>query len=518
MKLLHQVRVPVAVKDPDLKTLAAQILQIPFTQIAEVRVAKRSLDARKKHAQVWVYSLEVYFEGEDPAEDSQDKPFPKIKWNHPPPLIIGTGPAGLFAAWTFLQHGIKPVVFEQGCRTHERMRKISRFWRTGELDRDSNVCNGEGGAGTFSDGKLITRIKNPLIKRVMEVLVTYGAPREILTAYNPHVGSNLIRNVIAAMSDDLIRQGATLRFQTRVEALKLLEREVVGLHLADGEDVSGTGLVLACGHSATDLMRTLHTQGVMIEPKSFAVGFRIEHPQAFINKIQLGTEKPGEDLGAAQYKFAHHWDRDDIGVYTFCMCPGGYVISSSTEAGQTVVNGMSNYHRNSPWANAAVVCTLDQARVAGNDPFKLLDLQKSIEKNAFDLSGSYRIPAQTLENFLEEKSGDIPAKSSCPSGIVPTNLSRLLPDWMTEHIAKGLMEFDRRRKGFAHPDAVLHAVESRTSSPIRMVRDPQTLESVNTQGLFPAGEGPGYAGGITSAAVDGIRCALGWIGKFVRNS
>lgn len=517
MKLIHSLRVPYQ-KESDLNSLVATHLGIQVTDITDIRILKRSLDARNRRQFFWVYTIEVYLHGEQ--IEVAFAPFPKLKWSGPPPLIVGSGPAGLFAARTFLQYGIRPILLERGERTHERMRKISRFWRYGELDTDSNVCNGEGGAGTFSDGKLITRIKSPFIGRVMQAFVDYGAPPEVTHVYNPHVGSNLIRTVIRRMSDDLIVQGGDLRFQTRVAELDLSGNQVQGVILADGTRLSGAGLILACGHSAGDFLKTLHKQGVHFEPKSFALGLRIEHPQAFINQWQYGCAVGSEDLGAAQYKLQTYWDREKIGVYTFCMCPGGYVISSTTDTETTVVNGMSNYHRNSPWANAAVVCTVDQAMVSGSDPFKMMSFQRDIERKVYAASAergkASLIPAQRLEDFLTGKAGEIKTRSSCPSGIVASDLSKLLPKWIYRHIADGLLEFDKKRRGFAYPDAILHAVESRTSSPVRITRHPETLESLSTKGLFPCGEGPGYAGGITSAAVDGIRAALAWIEKFIR--
>lgn len=511
MKLIQSFRIPHQ-QEADLQALVAVHLGVAQSDITTLRVLKKSLDARNRRQIYLVYTLEVYLHGE--SVESAFLPFPKLKFSGAPPIIIGAGPAGLFAAWTFLQHGIRPILLERGARTHERMRKISQFWRTGQLDADSNVCNGEGGAGTFSDGKLITRIKSPLIGRVMQAFVDYGAPAEITYVYNPHVGSNLIRNVIRTMSDDLISRGGDLRFNTRVAGLDIFNNQVQGVCLENGEKISGTGVVLACGHSAGDFFNVLHSQGVLFEPKSFALGLRIEHPQEYINQLQYGENCPTE-LQTAQYKFAHHWDLESIGTYTFCMCPGGYVISSSTDANATVVNGMSNYHRNSPWANAAVVCSVPHEKIAGDDPFKMMTFQRQIEQKVFLAAGSHAIPAQRLEDFLNKKASGTLPKSSCPSGVVSADVSSLIPKWIYKYLAEGILAFDQKRKGFAHPNAVLHAVESRTSSPVRITRNPQTFESISTTGLFPCGEGPGYAGGITSAAVDGIQAALKWIEKFV---
>ncbi len=514
MKQIQSLRLPYE-KDPDLNAAVARELGIEENQISSIRVIKRSLDARHRRQFYWIYSLEVFFQGEVPQNAFEA--FPKLKFNGPPPLILGAGPAGLFAAWTFIQHGIRPILFERGERTHERMRRISLYWRKGILDPDSNVCNGEGGAGTFSDGKLITRIKSPHIDRVMDVFVKYGAPAEIAYVANPHVGSNLIREVIRKMSDDLIEQDADLRFQTRVEGLDLHKNQVQGVRLADGNVVKGTGLIMASGHSAGEFFKTLSGQGVVFQAKPFALGLRIEHAQEFINRWQYGQNAP-EELGSAAYKLTHHWDQDHTGVYTFCMCPGGYVVSSTTDDKTIVVNGMSNYHRNSPWANAAVVCSVGVDRVEGNDPFKMMHFQRDIERKVYEASLAHgdgrSIPAQNLEDFFEKRPSTKIAKSSCPSGAVPAELSSLLPDWIYRYLSDGIHAFDKKRQGFAHPTALLHAVESRTSSPVRIERNAETLESLSTQGLFPCGEGPGYAGGITSAAVDGIRAALGWISKF----
>lgn len=514
MKAITSLRVPME-RDADLKKLVARHLGCGSEEISDIRILKKSLDARGRQ-KYWNYSVEVYAPGETPERAFE--PFPKLKWNGNAPIIIGAGPAGLFAAWTFLRHGIKPVLLDRGERMHPRMRKISRYWRAGELDPDSNVCHGEGGAGTFSDGKLITRVKSPHIPRVMRTFVDYGAPEEITYVYNPHVGSNLIRGVIKNMTDDLIAKGADVRFSARVESLDLQGREACGVILADRSKIPCDGVILACGHSAGAFFETLHAQGVFIEPKSFALGVRIEHPQDYINRWQLGSPKVPDEIKAAQYKLTSYWDEEKVGVYTFCMCPGGYVVSSTTDPGTIVVNGMSNYHRNSPWANAAVVVSVDKDRIEGVDPFKMMRFQRGIEAKTYQASLSRgdpkRIPVQRLEDFLQGKSGKTAARSSCPSGSVTANLKEVFPDWIYRYLKDGLFDFEKRRRGFLHPEAVLHAVESRTSSPIRITRDDETMESVNTKGLFPCGEGPGYAGGITSAAVDGMRAALAWIAKY----
>ncbi|MBL7684639.1 MAG: hypothetical protein JNK65_01225, partial [Deltaproteobacteria bacterium] len=410
---IKNLRIPYQ-KNPPLKKWVAEHLEKPIEQIATIQVLKQSLDARNPKQHFLIYHLEVFLEG----ESIEQKPirYPQYQWNGPPPLIIGAGPAGLFAAWTFLAHGIRPILFERGERTHARMLKISRYWRKGELDLNSNVCNGEGGAGTFSDGKLITRIKSPLISQIMKILVDYGAPSEITYVYNPHVGSNLIREVIKRMSDDLIARGADLRFNTQVDHLDICSQQVQGLYLKKGEKISGSGLILACGHSAGDFLQTLYQQGIYFEVKSFALGLRIEHPQAYINSWQYGKHAISHHEGeSAQYKLTHHWDTENIGVYSFCMCPGGYVISSTTDEKTLVVNGMSNFHRNSPWANAAIVCSIPKERFDQNDPFSLMKFQRELEQKTYFASKQEgdpkRIPVQRLEDFLLGKKGKIHTKS-----------------------------------------------------------------------------------------------------------
>lgn len=515
MKCIRELKIPFQA-NPDLLQIVAEHLGIPAADIGTVRVIKRSLDARNKHRLWLVYSVEVHMQGE--SAEKHFAPFPKLTWHEPPPIIIGAGPAGMFAAWTFLEHGITPILLERGERTKERIRKISRYWRYGTLDPDSNVCNGEGGAGTFSDGKLITRIKSPLIARVMQTYIDYGAPEEIAYVSNPHVGSNRIREVIVRMTDDLMARGGDMRFNTTVASLDLAGRDVQGVHLASGARVPGTGVVLACGHSARAFFHTLRDQGVYCEPKPFALGLRLEHPQRYINRWQYGAHAHEHALGAAEYKVAYHWDHEKVGVYSFCMCPGGYVIPSATARDGIVVNGMSNSQRNSPWANAAMVCSVPIDRIMGEDAFKLMHFQEMIEQKTFQMSHERgdpkKVPVQRLEDFFARRVGKHTPASSCLSGVVSANVAALLPDWIYEHLVEGIQAIDKRRRGFAWPDAVLHAVESRTSSPIRITRDPERMESLNTGGLFPCGEGAGYAGGITSAAIDGINAALAWISKF----
>lgn len=511
MKSIRDLRVPCD-SDRDIESIVTDHLGIRSDEIGEIKIVRKSLDARRRGKFTWVYTINVLMKGE--SAQPAIAPFPKLSWKGQPPVIIGSGPAGIFAALTFIEHGIRPIVVERGARASERIRKIARYWRYGELDTESNVCFGEGGAGTFSDGKLMTRIKSPHIARVLNTMVQYGAPPEIQYVSDPHIGSNRLRGVISRMNDDR----ADLRFNTLVESLAIEGRDISGVTLADGSRIESSGVLLACGHSARELLKNIHAQGIKCEAKPLAIGLRIEHSQSYLNKWQYGNVADAGLLGPAQYKLAHHWHDEGIGVYTFCMCPGGYIISSSTERDRIVINGMSNYQRNSGWGNSAIVCTVPEDRIEGADPFKMMRFQEEIEHRTFlmskEVGDGKQIPAQRLDDFIADRRGSVDLKSSTPSGVCSANIAGFLPDSIYEYLREGIMEIDRKRRGFAHPDAVLHAIESRTSSAVRVPRDSVTMEAVEFNGLFPCGEGPGYAGGITSAAVDGINSALAWITKF----
>jgi len=510
MKKLTQIRIPVEQED-QLIPVVARLLKVPPEQLASVKVLKRSLDARQKPRLDYVYTLEVYLVGET-LPDATDG-LPQHIWKGPPPTIIGAGPGGLFAALRLLDHGIPCVLFERGAEVHPRTVRINMYWSKGALDPDSNVCFGEGGAGLFSDGKLITRIKSPYIQYVLQRLVDFGAPPEIAFVNNPHVGSDKLRKVIKRMVQHLRDRGCQLHYDTPVEELCLdEERRVVGLRLRNGQELETGRVIMATGHSARDLYQTLRRQGVAMDAKPFALGVRVEHPQALINTIQLGKVDPGE-LGAAQYKLA--WNTDDSAVYSFCMCPGGYVLSSGTEADGVVSNGMSNYHRSSKWANAALVVPVHPEHLPGEDPFRLLHFQRQIEHLAWqkvqEAGGTRQLPTLRLVDFLDNRrSTQLPAISS-PSDAASVNLHDVFPSSIKSSLMQSFSVFDKRMRGFVSPDAVLIGVESRTSAPLRVPRDPVHLESVNTPGLYPVGEGAGYAGGITSAAVDGIRAVTALI-------
>lgn len=483
------------------------------------RILRESIDARKRHELHQVFSVEVFSQGEEPQEELPALEKTQIKGLKP--IIVGSGPAGLFCALRFVERGIPCILLERGSTAQKRILGINQHWRYGKLDPNNNVCYGEGGAGLYSDGKLITRIKSPHIPYVMDRLVQFGAPSEIRYLSNPHVGSDRIRRVIPLMREYLLANGCEIHFDTKVEKLLIENSEVVGVETSAGKQFYSEAVVLAVGHSAKDMLNHLKDVGVQIDGKSFAVGLRIEHPQKQINQIQYRAFQDHPKLGSANYKLAHHDSSSGVGVYSFCMCPGGYVLSSGTEDDGVVCNGMSNYRRNSPFANAAIVVSIDHEKNFGDDTWGGLKMRDQIEQSALQSvihsGGTKEIPVQRAVDFMKGKRGAA-LPSSTPSGVVATRLDEVLPSFVTKKIREGLEVFNDQMEGFLGPEAQLHGVETRTSSPIRVTRDPKTFESLSHKGLYPAGEGAGYSGGITSSAVDGINIAEAIIEKFLSTS
>ena len=483
------------------------------------RIVKRSVDARQRELRVHLTILT----DDDGSPVPKDAPVPLYE----PPvfldvhnakrsaIIIGAGPAGLFAALTLLEHGIKPIIFERGKEVSERKKDIALLNRNEGLNPESNYCFGEGGAGTFSDGKLFSRSKKRgNMQRVMELFHYFGAPDTVLYEAHAHIGSDKLPGIIKRMRECILEHGGEIHFGCRVDSLRKLKDESLKL-----ED---TPIILAIGHSAHDTYRMLAEEGVAMETKGFAMGVRAEHPQALINKLFYGLSPKGkgcdilEYVGNASYSLVTQVE--GRGVYSFCMCPGGHIVPAGSAAGMCVVNGMSASHRNSPYANSGMVVQILPEDIEGNDPLKGLEFQETLERLAYEqalqvLSSNCCTkgaiaPAQRLKDFVEGKaSKDLPDCSYLP-GIVPSRLDQWLPAPIGKRLQQGFRDFDRKYPGFLTDEAVIVGVESRSSSPVRILRDPETLQSVSHPLLYPCGEGAGYAGGITSSALDGINAAL----------
>lgn len=491
-----------------------------YPEIRTFRTISKSLDARgapRGKKPTFHYILDALIGENDTYPEPET--FPKLKPLVKPPIIIGAGPGGLFCAVRLAEYGIPSILIERGDEASRRMLHIAKFWRYGELDPETNVCYGEGGAGLFSDGKLITRIKSNLVQYVMEKFVAFGAPPETAYVSNPHLGSNKIRTIITQISNWLRSEGVEIRYNTKVTEILTEGDKVTGVKLSSGETLLSDHVVLATGHSAQDLYHHLEDIKVAMKAKDFAIGVRVEHPRRYIDSIQHGKYCEAQELGSARYRLSWHDKWSDRGVYSFCMCPGGYVLSSGTERDGIVVNGMSNFARNSPWSNSALVVSIkadrdlkDKGLMAG------LDFQHGIEKKAFELSKKHatgrELPAMTIKEFLEGKLSDRPLpKTSSPSGVFKADIRQIFPDFVVEHLKNGLKEFDRDIPGFIYEEGLLIAPETRTSAPLTILRDKKTLISTSHKGLYPCGEGAGYAGGITSAAVDGVKCALSILGQ-----
>jgi uncharacterized protein len=494
----------------------AEKLQWLSPNFSSFRILRKSIDARSRsRGPKNILAVEVFGENEVPPSDEIKLERISVPADHSRPIVVGSGPAGLFAALRLVERGIPCILLERGSRAEKRIVGINRYWRYGELDGNNNVCYGEGGAGLYSDGKLITRIKSPFIPYVMNRLVQFGAPEEIKYLANPHVGSDRIRRVIPKIRNFLLANGCEIHFDSPVTGFEFDQhsKNITGVQVTqngDSKTYHSEHVVLATGHSAEDILHRLNENSVAMEGKSFALGLRIEHPQSLINQIQY--RDAAEKLGAANYRLADHDDKTGIGVYSFCMCPGGYVLSSGTDLDGVVCNGMSNYNRNSPFANSAVVVSVSHKdRFKSDDLFAGLRFRKEIEREALNMvkatGGGKEVPTQSLIDFLENRETKEKLASSSLSGTANARLDQLLPKDITSRLQTSLVHFEKQMRGFISPKAVFHGVESRTSSPVRVLRDAVTLESISHRGLYPCGEGAGYAGGITSAACDGIRVA-----------
>jgi uncharacterized FAD-dependent dehydrogenase len=489
-------------------------------------IARRAHDARKKTAIVMVYSVDVALTDEAIvlarfADDPHVRPAPdtdyrfvakpRARYDGPRPVVIGAGPCGLFAGLILAQMGLRPIILDRGKVVRERTKDTWGLWRRGVLDPESNVQFGEGGAGTFSDGKLYSQIKDPrhLGRKVLTEFVKAGAPPEILTEAHPHIGTFRLVTMVESLRRSIQALGGEYRFGHRVEDIDIDDqRRVRGLHLHTGDYLAADQVVLAVGHSARDTFAMLHSRGVHIEAKPFSIGVRIEHPQSWIDKARFGPCAGHPDLGAAAYSLSHHC-KNGRTVYSFCMCPGGTVVAAASEPGGVVTNGMSQYSRNERNANAGLVVGIEPARDYPGHPLAGVALQRHWEAQAYQAGGgAYAAPGQTVGDFLAGRApgalGDV--IPSYRPGVHPADLAQCLPDFVVEALREALPVFGRQIPCYDDPEALLTGVETRTSSPVRITRG-KDLQSLNTRGLYPAGEGAGYAGGILSAAVDGIKAA-----------
>ncbi|HZA49462.1 MAG TPA: FAD-dependent oxidoreductase [Myxococcaceae bacterium] len=501
---------------------AAEKLGVDVAALASIRVVRSVLDARKKGNPRFIYTLEVQLApGRRPAQlppdvvEADPPPPPPVVVRPPPlrPIIVGTGPAGLFCALGLLERGVHSILLERGREVVERRKDVARLMRDGSLDPESNMNFGEGGAGAYTDGKLSTRINHPMVRKVIETFARFGAPDHILVDGKPHVGSDLLPGAVARLREFLRDNGCEVRFGAKVEDLAYRDGRVAGIRLTTGEAIESDRVVLAPGNSARELFERFASDGrIMLEPKPFAIGFRAEHPQALIDRIQYGKAAEHPRLPPADYKLAENLavDGETRGIYSFCMCPGGIVVPTPTEEGLQCTNGMSNSRRNARFANAGIVVSVSVAdfhREGFQGVLAGLEFQRHWERKAYELGGGrYIAPAQTIPDYLTGRARSDPGPTSYRPGIVRADLNRLLPERHRESIKQALRGFDHKMKGFITEEGKLLALESRTSSPLRVTRG-DDLQSVSLGGLYPSGEGCGYAGGIVSSAIDGLRIA-----------
>ena len=525
---LHNFKIMLDESDEYIRKKLAIQLKVQPSQLLSWNIVRKNIDARKRAEVHFVCTLEVEL-----AKDAQpqlsaqatickqsrleiSKPVELTTKSKPTKhtVIVGAGPAGLFAALALIEAGRKVTLLERGKPVETRMRDIGGLRSRGELNPESNICFGEGGAGTYTDGKLYTRIKHPFVRWVLAEFVRFGAREDILVDAHPHLGTDRLVKIIKNMRHYLIEQGVDYRFETRVDKLLLKENKACGVITSNGEEISANEVILAIGHSARDTFEYLQSAGITMEAKEFAVGVRAEHEQEWVNQCQHGTFAGHSELGAAEYSLTHQANDSVMGkrgIFSFCMCPGGLIVPSPTEQGMMAINGMSNAKRSSPLANSGIVVQVTPKDIEkhglGNDPLCGIRMQRELEQKTFAMTSTpYAAPAMRVTDFVQKKESGLLANCRFKPEAQASNLWNILPEWLAKPLSEGLLAFDRKMKGFVTDHANLLAVESRTSSPVRIVRN-DALQSVSIAGLYPAGEGAGYAGGIVSAAVDGLKAA-----------
>nr|WP_315405842.1 NAD(P)/FAD-dependent oxidoreductase [uncultured Pseudomonas sp.] len=525
MLRITELKLPLDHPDEALREAIVQRLGISDDQLLDFTLFKRSYDARKKNTELlFIYTIDLTASNEAEllqkfADDHNINPAPDVSYKpvgQAPaelaerPIVVGFGPCGIFAGLLLAQMGFKPIILERGKEVRQRTKDTWGLWRKSVLNPESNVQFGEGGAGTFSDGKLYSQIKDPKHhgRKVLHEFVKAGAPDEILYVNKPHIGTFRLTGMVENMRQQIEAMGGEVRFEQKVTDLISEGEQLTGVVLESGEQLHSRHVILALGHSARDTFRMLHARGVFMEAKPFSIGFRIEHPQTLIDKARLGKYAGHPKLGAADYKLVYH-AKNGRSVYSFCMCPGGTVVAATSEPGRVVTNGMSQYSRNERNANSGIVVGITPEQDYPGGPLAGIELQERLESLAYELGGSnYQAPAQLVGDFVAGKPSTAlgSVEPSYKPGVSLGDLALSLPAFAIEAIREALPAFDRQIKGYNLPDAVLTGIETRTSSPLRITRD-ASLQSLNLKGLFPAGEGAGYAGGILSAGVDGIRVA-----------
>jgi len=524
---ITELRLPIDHAPKALEAAILKRLKIAPQDLIQFQIFKRSYDARKNAVLTFIYTVDLsakneegllkQFDGDIHIRQSPDTSYhfvtkaPESIENGQAlrPVVIGFGPCGIFAALVLAQMGFKPIVLERGKKVRERTQDTWGLWRKNILNPESNVQFGEGGAGTFSDGKLYSQIKDPKFygRKVIHEFVKAGAPAEIVYVAKPHIGTFRLVGVVEKMRQEIIDLGGEIRFNQRVISFDIHDEQIAGVKIEGHDDLAASHVILALGHSARDTFEALHAAGVYMEAKPFSVGFRIEHPQSLIDKARLGPHAGNELIGAADYKLVHH-AKNGRSVYSFCMCPGGTVVAAASEPKRLVTNGMSQYSRNERNANAGIVVGITPEDYPGG-PLAGIEFQRAIESKAFELGGgTYEAPGQLVGDFLAGKPSTTfgSVQPSYKPGVYLTDLAECLPAYAIEAIREALPAFEKQIKGFSMKDAVLTGVETRTSSPLRITRG-ANFQSLNIKGLYPAGEGAGYAGGILSAGVDGIKVA-----------
>ena len=512
MYRIENIKVREDLEREELLAYICKRYKINLNNVLFWRIVKKSIDARDKADVFYNYTIDIKsnckIKNAKVVDEEESKLIMECKRKSElRPVIVGAGPAGIFCALTLAQNGIKPIIIEQGKKVEDRQEDVEKFRKTGKLDTRSNVQFGEGGAGTFSDGKLTSGVNNIYAKRVIKEFYNFGAPEQILYTSKPHIGTDNLIKIIKNMREEIISLGGEFLFNEKVIDFDIVDDKIIGI-VTDKQKIETDTVVLAIGHSARDTFYKLYERNVEMKRKNFSVGVRIEHLQSMINESQYGTITKLK-LPPAEYKLAYHAE-DGRSCYTFCMCPGGEVIASSSEENTIVTNGMSTFARDGANANSAVLVNITPEDVGeGNNPLKGIEFQRKLEEAAFELGGSnYYAPIQRVEDFINGKTsthiGEV--KPTYLPGVTLTNLNKILPNFVSKTLKEGITYFDRKIKGFANPDAILTGLETRSSSPVTIVRN-EKLQS-NIKGIYPCGEGAGYAGGITSAAADGIRCGV----------